>query len=130
MRTLTNDHHDFLLINLGLATNGRGPYAIRQDGVPPGSISQQEDRFYLGKDGTWKLNFLVYLEESTIDEFLFESIAEVHQCVLSLVGKPSVRGELPDGTTKTDVLTAIERVSNRFAQAMQQNKATRYNNNA
>jgi hypothetical protein len=53
MRIVTDDYQDFQLLNLGTNKNGHGPYVIRQDGVPPGSSSSQEDRFLLRKDGTW-----------------------------------------------------------------------------
>ena len=60
MRILTNAYQDCELLNLGFNKNGRGPYVIRQDGIPPDSLEAQEDRFLLRKDGTWVLNITVY----------------------------------------------------------------------
>jgi len=39
MRTLTNDYNDCELVNLGYNRDGRGPYILRQDGVPPDSLN-------------------------------------------------------------------------------------------
>jgi hypothetical protein len=60
MRILTNDYNDCQLLNLGTDKNGHGPYVIRQDGVPSGSSSSQEDSFLLRKDGTWVLNITAF----------------------------------------------------------------------
>ena len=118
MNTLTNDSRDFLLVNLGFAPNGRGPYSIRQDGVPPGSLLQQSDRYFLRKDGTWVLNFVLYLDESKVPEFLYDSVAEAHDCILSLTGKPTVDDKLPEGKTKDDVMRAMDSLNSKLLQAI------------
>ena len=46
MRILTNNYQDCKFLNLGSNKNGRGPYVLRQDGVSPGSLREQEDRFF------------------------------------------------------------------------------------
>ena len=53
MAALTNSYHNCELLNLGHGPNGRGPFVIRQEGTPPGSMTFQPDRFLLRKDGTW-----------------------------------------------------------------------------
>jgi hypothetical protein len=47
MRILTNRYQDCELLNLGTNKNGRGPYVLRQDGIPP-----EAARNYLTHDQT------------------------------------------------------------------------------
>lgn len=126
MRMLTNDSRDFLLVNLGFAENGRGPYAIRQDGIAPGSMTQSEDRYFLRKDGTWMLNFVLYLDESKVPEFLYENIAEAHERILSLTGKPAAMDQLPEGATKDDVMRAMDSLNSKLAKAIRDRKPIQY----
>jgi len=126
VKTMTNDSRDFLLINLGLAPNGRGPFALRQDGIPPGSLLQQEDRFFLSRDGEWKLNFAVFLEPDHLNDYLFDTMAEVHERVMSLVGKPVVHDELPEGTKREDVQRAMQQLDNNIARALRERNAVQY----
>lgn len=126
MRTLTNDSRDFLLVNLGFAASGRGPYSIRQDGAPPGSLTQEEDRYFLRKDGTWVLNFVLYLDESKVPEFLYENIVEAHERILTLTGKPTVCDDVPEGTTKADIMRAMDSLNNKLTQAIRDRKPIQY----
>jgi hypothetical protein len=45
MRILTNNYQECELLNLGFNRNGRGPYVVRQDGVPPASLHAHQDPF-------------------------------------------------------------------------------------
>jgi hypothetical protein len=59
---------------------GDQPYVLRQDGVPPGSMQAQEDRFLLRKDDTWVLNITVYtLPEKEQEQFIFQDAANCTQ---------------------------------------------------
>ena len=88
MRILTNDYKDCELLNLGTNKNGHGPYVIRQDGVPPGSSSSQEDSFLLRKDGTWVLNITAFTlpEKEQEQQFVFQSAAELYATIQELGG--------------------------------------------
>ena len=97
MRILTNDYNDCALLNLGTNKSGHGPYVIRQDGVPPGSLSSQEDRFLLRKDGTWVLNITAFTlpEKEQEQQFIFQSATELYATVQELGENPVVEDALP-----------------------------------
>ena len=109
MRTLTNDYQDCELLNLGTNANGHGPYVVRQDGVPPGSSSTQEDRFLLRKDGTWILDVTAFtLPEKEQEQFVFQNAAELYATVQELGGNPLVEDKLPSGKSRAELNAAIE----------------------
>jgi hypothetical protein len=100
MATLTNSYHSCEMINLGYGPGGRGPFIVRQEGSPPGSMSLQQDRFLLRKDGTWVLNLAVFaLSEKEKEDFLYENSGECVKLVSSLSGDPVVDTSLPEGTS-------------------------------
>lgn len=110
MATLTNfaDHCD--LLNLGSAGGTRGPYALRQMGSAPGSMTLQQDPYLLRKDGVWVLNLNVFsLPEKEISEkFLYRDIPELFAVIEDLAGKPLVVDDkLPAGKSREEILTAI-----------------------
>jgi hypothetical protein len=115
MRTLTNDYRDCELLNLGFNQNGRGPYFIRQDGVPPGSLNSQEDRFLLRRDGTWVVNFAVFvMAEEEQRQFIYENVAEVFDTLDKLVGKPMAESQMPEGKSRAELLAALDTTTNRI----------------
>ena len=117
MRILTNRYRDCELLNLGSNKNGRGPYVLRQDGVPPDSLHGREDRFLLRKDGTWVLN---------ITEFtLPDQDAEMYSTVEKLFGKPVLEDALPPGKSRAELLTAIETTISKVWSRMREARATR-----
>ena len=121
MRTLTNDYHDFELVNLKFSESGRGPYSIRQDGVPSGADIQQEDRYLLRKDGVWVLNFRVFLlSEEDQQQFLYDSIGEVQGIIQNLSGKPTVEAGLPDGKSREELLQAADTTRDRIFRHIQE----------
>ena len=83
MRILTNNYQDCKFLNLGSNKNGRGPYVLRQDGVSPGSLRAQEDRF-------------------------FQDAAELYIGGRKLVGKPVVDDALPAGKSRAELPAATE----------------------
>jgi hypothetical protein len=98
MRILTNDYRDCELLNLGTNANGHGPYVVRQDGVPPGSSSLQDDRFLLRKDGTWVLDVTAFtLPDKEGEQFVFQNAAELYATVQELVGNPRGGGQIAAG---------------------------------
>jgi hypothetical protein len=109
MQIITNNYQDCELLNLGTNPNGRGPYVLRQDGIPPDSLSSPEGRFLLRKDGTWVLNVTAFtLPEKEQEQFLFQNAAELHAAVMDLGGKPVVEDALPPGKSQAELLAAIE----------------------
>jgi hypothetical protein len=109
MATLTNDYKNCELLNLGYGPNGRGPFAVRQDGSPPGSLTFEEDRFLLRKDGTWVLNLLVFaFPEKEKEQFLYDNSAEAMSVLNALAGPPIVQAGLPEGRSKEEIKAAAK----------------------
>lgn len=109
MATLTNSYHNCDLINLGYGQGGRGPYVVRQEASPPGSMTLQQDRFLLRKDGTWVLNLAVFiLSEKDKEQFLFENSGEAVKLLSDLVGDPVVDMSLPEGSSAEKLQAAAQ----------------------
>jgi|SRR6516165_2188767 len=124
MRTLTNDYQDCELLNLGTNANGHGPYVVRQDGVPPGSSSTQEDRFLLRKDGTWILDVTAFtLPEKEQEQFVFQNAAELYATVQELGGDPVVEDKLPSGKSRAELNAAIETTLSRVVSRINEARA-------
>jgi hypothetical protein len=103
-----------------------GPYVIRQDGIPPGSLEAQEDRFLLRKDGIWVLNITVYtLSEKEQEQFIFQDAAELYATVEKLYGKPVVEAALPPGKSRVELLAAINTTIFKVWSRMRAARATR-----
>ena len=110
MPILTNFADHCELINLSLTTGKSGPYALSQIGTAPGSITLQQDPFFLRKDGVWVINLTVFsLPEKEIEEkFLFREISELFAVIEDLSGKPViVEDKLPEGRSNEDILAAM-----------------------
>jgi hypothetical protein len=109
MAALTNSYHNCELLNLGSGPNGRGPFIIRQEGTPPGSMTFQPDRFLLRKDGAWVLNLAVFaLPEKDKEQFLFTTSAEAMTLLDGLKGDPVVEAGLPPGKSVEELKTAAQ----------------------
>jgi hypothetical protein len=111
MPVLTNfaDHCD--LLNLGFAPGGKGPYAVRQTGAAPGSMTLQQDSFLLRKDGAWVINLTVFsLPEKEIrDQFLFGDVSELITMLDGLSGKPLVvEDKIPADKSREEILAALK----------------------
>lgn len=109
MPALTNSYHNCELLNLGHGPNGRGPFVIRQEGTPPGSMTFQPDVFLLRKDGAWVLNLAVFaLPEKDKEQFLFTTSAEAMVLLDSLTGDPVVEAGLPPGKSLEELKAAAQ----------------------
>ncbi len=109
MATITNNYQNCELLNLKYGSGGRGPFVVRQDGTPPGSVTFQPERFLLRKDGAWVLNLAVFaLSEKDKEQFLFESSAEAMQLLSELRGEPVVEAALPAGTSIEQLKSAAQ----------------------
>lgn len=114
-RTLTNSFFDFHLLNLAYGPNGRGPFVLRQEGVPPNSMDGQEDRYILRRDGVWVINFAVFdLSEEEQQEFVFKDIPEVWAAVEVLTGPVRVEAALPPGKSRAVLLAEMQSTMNRL----------------
>jgi hypothetical protein len=127
MRILTNDCKDCVLLNLGTNKSGHGPYVIRQDGVPPGSSSSEEERFLLRKDGTWVLNITAFTlpEKEQEQQFIFQNPAELYATVQELGGNPVVEDKLPPGKSRAELNAAIETTISRVWSQIKEARAKR-----
>jgi hypothetical protein len=109
MAALTNDYQNCELLNLKYGSGGRGPFVVRQEGTPPGSVTFQPERFLLKKDGTWVINLAVFpLSEKDKEQFLFENAAEAMQLLAELRGDPLVDARLPSGTSVEQLKAAAQ----------------------
>lgn len=68
----------------------------------------------------------MYLVESKVPDFLYDSVAEAHECILSLTGTPTVDDKLPEGKTKEDVMRAMDSLNSKLAQAIRDRKPIQY----
>lgn len=109
MATISNNYQNCELLNLAYGSGGRGPFILRQEGTPPGSMTFQPERFLLRKDGTWVVNLAVFpLSEKDKEQFLFESAAEAMQLLEELRGEPMVESALPAGTSAEQLKAAAQ----------------------
>jgi hypothetical protein len=128
MRNLTNDYRDCELLNLGYNRDGRVPYILRQEGVSPNSLTQEEDRFLLRKDFTWVINLKVFaLPEKEQEQFIFKDVGEWYAAVKELAGNPVVEAALPPGTSRAELNAAIETTVSKLWTRIRDARATRVN---
>ena len=126
MRTLTNDYRDFTFLNLEIHSTGRGPFVIRQDGIPPSSEGLQTDRYLLHKDGTWVINFKVFsLSEEEQSNFIYDSVSQIQTTLQSLSGALNVDAELPSGKTHAELMKDLDSTYSRFQEQIQKARAIR-----
>jgi hypothetical protein len=115
MPAISNDYARCEMLNLGSGPGGRGPFAIRQEGSAPGSMTLQQERFLLRHDGVWVLNLTVLsMTEKEQEKFLYPTSTEVMQALEKLTGDPVVDDRLPEGKSKAEVLAGIESSSSRI----------------
>lgn len=109
MPTLSNSYHQVQLLNLGYAPGGRGPFIVRQEASPPGSMTMEQVRFLLRKDGTWVHNLAVFaLSEKEKEQFLYSTSGEAVAMLNGLVGDPVVDTSLPEGTSVEQLKAAAQ----------------------
>ncbi len=129
MATLTNFADDCDLVNLGLASDGRGPFFMRQTGSAPGSMSPQQDNFILRKDGVWVLNLTVFTlpEKEMTEKFLFRDIPELMTTIDELSGKPLViEDKLPAGKSRAEMLAAIQSTASSLISRLRDAKGSKF----
>ncbi len=111
MSRLVNDYRCCILLNLGYGPHGRGPFIIRQEGYPPGSMTFEIDRYYLRRDGTWMVNLAVFvLPEEEKHDFIHGTIEEAIALLEGLIGVPVVHSSLPEDIS-TEELTLAARAT-------------------
>lgn len=125
MPAISHSVDRFKLLNLGYQPGGKGPYVIRQDGHRPGSMTMEEHRFYLLKDGSWMLNYAFFLlPEDEQKRHLFESLQEVFAAIEDLAGKKVVvHDQLPEGATREKILASMRDIGSRLSQRLYEAKA-------
>lgn len=115
MPTISNDYSRCEMMNLASAPNGRGPFVIRQEGSPPGSMSMKQDPFLLRNDGVWVLNLIVFsLPEQEQQRYIYQTSADVMKALDSLQGDPVVDARLPEGVSQAELLAGVENTASRL----------------
>lgn len=123
MPTIANDYTRCEMLNLGSAPGGRGPFAIRQEGSAPGSMTLQQERFLLRHDGVWVLNLTVLsMPEKDQEKFLYATSTDVMQALEKLTGDPVVDDQLPEGKSKAQVMAEIETTASRLMSGLRNAK--------
>lgn len=124
MPAISNDYRRCEMLNLGSAANGRGPYAIRQTGNAPGSMTLQQDPYLLRKDGVWIINLAVFsLTEAEQQQFLYPSTAEVMKALENLPADPVVNDRLPGGVSRAELVAGAESTASRLVSGLRNAKA-------
>ena len=91
MRTITNDHRDAQILNLG-SSGDKGPYLVTQTGVAPNAPIPKTRMFMLRPDGCWA-DFNAYVcqgKPEVLDEIVFSSLPKVMETFGRLMGRPQV----------------------------------------
>lgn len=111
MPTLTNSYDNCQLLNVGDGPQGRGPFIIRQQGSAPGSMTLDQNRYFLRKDGTWVLSLAVYILSEAEQEinFLYSTSADAMKQLSSLTGDPVVDDTLPPDKSAEELIRAAEK---------------------
>ncbi len=123
MPAITNDYTRCEMLNLASASNGRGPFAIRQTGSAPGSMTLKQDPFLLRDDGVWVFNLTVLaLPEQEQQRFLYQSAADVMAALDRLKGDPVVEDKLPEGVTRAELLAGAENTASRILSGLKNAK--------
>lgn len=128
MPVLTNfvDHCE--LLNLGFGPGGRGPYALRQTGSAPGSMTLQQDSFLLRKDGVWVLNLAAFAlpEKELGEKFIFKDIPELFSVIEELGGKPLVvEDKLPADKSRAEVMAALQTTASNLMARIRDSKGSK-----
>ena len=91
MRTITNNHKDAQILNLGSGSE-RGPYLVTQTGVSPKDAIPKTRMFVLRPDGFW-VDFNVYASQGkpeAMDEIVFSNTTQITETFGKLFGAPRV----------------------------------------
>jgi len=91
VRTITNDHRDSQILNLG-SEGEQGPYLVTQTGVSPSDALPKTRMFVLRPDGCW-VDFNAYVSKGkpeAFDEIVFPTIPKVMETFGKLFGRPRV----------------------------------------
>ena len=91
VRTITNNHKDSQILNLG-SEGVNGPYLVTQTGVDPKAELPKTHMFVLRPDGCWA-DFNAYAcqgKPEALDEIVFSSIPKVIETFEKLFGRPRV----------------------------------------
>ncbi|WP_009959233.1 hypothetical protein [Verrucomicrobium spinosum] len=111
MPTLSNSYDCCQLLNLGVGPQGRGPFLIRQQGSAPGSMTLDQMRYFLRKDGTWVLSLAVYVLSDAEQEehYLYPTSADATTLLSSLAGDPVVDDTLPPDKSAEELILAAQK---------------------
>lgn len=111
MPTLTNSYDNCQLLNVGDGPQGRGPFLIRQQGSAPGSMTLDQNRYFLRKDGIWVLSLAVYILSDAEQEkgFLYPTSTDAMNQLSSLTGDPVVDETLPPDKSAEELMRAAEK---------------------
>lgn len=111
MPALSNDYDQCQLLNLGVGPQGRGPFLVRQQGSAPNSMTLEQRRYFLRKDGTWVLSLAVYILSDDDQEahFLYPSSADAVNLLSSLSGDAVVDDTLPPDKSAEELMLAAEK---------------------
>jgi hypothetical protein len=123
MPTISNNYQRCEMLNLGSGPGGRGPFAIRQEGSAPGSMSMKQERFLLRDDGVWVLNLTVFaLSEAQQQRFLYPTAAHVMRALENLESDPVVDDRLPEGVSQSELLAGAENTASRLLSGLKNAK--------
>src|SRR2546423_14670531 len=89
MRTITNEHRDAQILDLGSGYE-TGPFLVTQMGVAPNDPVPKTKMFVLRPDGRW-VDFNAYAckgKPEAMDELVFPTMAEVMKTISKLSGRP------------------------------------------
>lgn len=126
MPVLTNYADQCELINLGSASDGRGPYFMRQSGYAPTSTTFKNDVFFLRKDGTWviNLNALTQSEEAIRANFLFSSAGDIAKLMDEISAKPTAaEDQLPADKTPAQISAILDSTASKLISKIRSSKA-------
>ncbi|CAN5676815.1 hypothetical protein BH11VER1_BH11VER1_16150 [soil metagenome] len=126
MPVLTNFADQCDLVNLGSASDGRGPYFMRQSGYSPTSTTFKQDVFYLRKDGTWVINFAALsLSENDIrDRFIFSSAGDIAVLLDEIGAKPTAaEDQLPADKTPEQISAILESTASKLISRIRSSNA-------
>ena len=91
MHTITNNHRDAQILNLG-SGGERGPYLVTQTGVSPRDPIPKTRMFVLRPDGNW-VDFNAYASQAkpeAMDEIVFSTTTQITELFGKLFGQPRV----------------------------------------
>lgn len=126
MPVLTNYADQCELINLGSASDGRGPYFMRQSGYAPTSTTFKNDVFYLRKDGTWviNLNALTQSEETLRANFLFSNAGDIAKLMDQISEQATVaEDQLPADKTPAQISAMLDATASKLISKIRSLKA-------